>query len=246
MSLVRAMKSAKKEVLRLLITFIDNSGPPEVEPKTIAQNFIPLVLDIIIVDYQRNVDSARDPDVLTLFTTVVNKLRSHVLDDVPRIMDGVFECTFQMITANFEDYPEHRIKFFELLQSINMHCFSALFNIPPKSQKLFVDSVVFAMKHTDVNIAVTGLEILHELLLNVGRAPNVAQGYVRSLTQIKFRDACIPSSPHVFRLPRHCWPTMFKTVSICENIHQARKHLQRAHSTIIIAVAPLAVCFTTH
>ena len=33
MSLVRMMRSAKKEVLRLLIVFIDTSGPPETEPQ---------------------------------------------------------------------------------------------------------------------------------------------------------------------------------------------------------------------
>ena len=33
------------------------------------------------------------------------------------------------------------------------------------------------MKHTERNISETGLEILHELLLNVGRTPNVAQGF---------------------------------------------------------------------
>ena len=33
------------------------------------------------------------------------------------------------------------------------------------------------MKHTERNISDTGLEILHELLLNVGRTPNIAQGF---------------------------------------------------------------------
>ncbi len=40
-----------------------------------------------------------------------------------------------------------------------------------------VDAVVWAMKHTERNIADTGLEILQELLQNVGRTPNVAQPF---------------------------------------------------------------------
>jgi exportin-1 len=116
MSLVRTMRSAKKEVLRLLITFIDNSGPPEAEARAVAQGFIPPVLDPILGDYQRNIAGARDPEVLSLFATVVEKLKSHVVNDVPRIMEAVFECTLQMITANFEDFPEHRIRFFEFLR----------------------------------------------------------------------------------------------------------------------------------
>ena len=87
--------------------------------------------------------------------TVIEKLKSHVVNDVPRIMDAVFECTLQMITTNFEDYPEHRIRFFEFLRAVNSHCFPALFNIPPEHQKLVVDSVVWAMKHTERNISDT-------------------------------------------------------------------------------------------
>lgn len=179
MSLVRTMRSAKKEVLRLLITFIDKSGPPEAAPEAVAQGFIPPVLDPILGDYQRNIAGARDPEVLKLFATVIEKLKTYVVNDVPRIMEAVFECTLQMITTNFEDFPEHRIRFFEFLKAINSHTFPALFNIPPEHQKLVVDSVVWAMKHTERNISDTGLEILHDLLVNVGKTPNVAQGFYR-------------------------------------------------------------------
>ena len=122
LSLVRTMRSAKKEVLRLLIVFIEKSGPPEADPQAVAQGFIPPVLDPILGDYQRNIPNSRDPEVLTLFTTVVEKLKSHILSDVPRIMDAVFECTLQMITVNFEDYPEHRIRFFEFIRVCQMLC----------------------------------------------------------------------------------------------------------------------------
>ena len=155
MSLVRTLRSAKKEVLRLLNVFVDKSGPPEAEPRAVAQGFIPPVLDPILGDYKRNIAGARDPEVLKLFTTVVIKLKTHVVDDVPRIMEAVFDVTLEMITKNFEDFPEHRIRFFEFLRAINKHCFPALFNIPPEHQKLVVHSVVWAMKHTERNIADT-------------------------------------------------------------------------------------------
>ena len=182
------MRSAKKEVLRLLSTFIDKSGPPEAAPQQVAKGFIPPVLDPILGDYQRNIAGARDPEVLTLFTTVVTKLKHYVLDDVPRVMEAVFECTLQMITKNFEDYPEHRIRFFEFLKAINQHCFPALFNIPTEHQKLVVDSVVWAMKHTERNISDTGLDILNELLMNVAKTPNVAQGFYQQFLLSLIQD----------------------------------------------------------
>lgn len=188
LSLVRTMRSAKKEVLRLLIVFIEKSGPPEADPQAVAQGFIPPVLDPILGDYQRNIPNSRDPEVLTLFTTVVEKLKSHILSDVPRIMDAVFECTLHMITVNFEDYPEHRIRFFEFIRAVNSHCFQALFNIPVEHQKLVVDSVVWAMKHTERNISDTGLNILHELLQNVGKTPNIAQGFYQQYLLALIQD----------------------------------------------------------
>eukprot|EP00566_Odontella_aurita_P002334 CAMPEP_0113600474 /NCGR_PEP_ID=MMETSP0015_2-20120614/42722_1 /TAXON_ID=2838 /ORGANISM="Odontella" /LENGTH=1086 /DNA_ID=CAMNT_0000508725 /DNA_START=303 /DNA_END=3563 /DNA_ORIENTATION=- /assembly_acc=CAM_ASM_000160 len=188
MSLTRTMRSAKKEVLRLLIVFIEKSGPPEAEPKAVAEGFIPPVLDPILGDYKRNIAGARDPEVLSLFTTVVEKLKNHVLNDVPRIMEAVFEPTLQMITANFEDFPEHRIRFFQFLKAINQHCFPALFNIPPEHQKLVIDSVVWAMKHTERNISDTGLEVLQELLQNVGRTPDIAQGFYQQYLLTLIQD----------------------------------------------------------
>jgi len=191
MSLVRTMRSAKKEVLRLLMVFIDKSGPPEADPKAVAEGFIPPVLDPILGDYKRNIAGARDPEVLALFTSVVEKLKNYVISDVPVIMEAVFECTLQMITINFEDFPEHRINFFNFLRAVNAHCFPALFSIPPEHQKLVVDSVVWAMQHTERNISETGLEILHELLLNVGRTPNVAQGFYQLFLLPLIRDVFV-------------------------------------------------------
>jgi exportin-1 len=121
----------------------------------VAQGFIPHILDPIIGDYKRNIAGARDPEVLTLFATVVEKLKTNVVEEVPRVMAAIFEVTLDMITKNFEDFPEHRIRFFEFLKAVNQFCFPALFNIPPDHQRLVVHAVVWAMKHTERNISDT-------------------------------------------------------------------------------------------
>ncbi|KAH8044428.1 hypothetical protein JL720_17091 [Aureococcus anophagefferens] len=135
---VRALRAAKREILRLLTTFVEN-------------------------------------DVLNLLAATVDKLRDLVANEVPRVLDAVFEPTLRMITRNFEDFPEHRLAFFKLLKAVNTHCFAALFAIPVAHHKLVVDSVVWAFKHTERNVADTGLEILYELLLNVGRTVDDAK-----------------------------------------------------------------------
>ena len=51
LSHIRAMRGAKKEVLRLLTTFIERAGPPEAPSLQVAQGFLPPMLDPILGDY---------------------------------------------------------------------------------------------------------------------------------------------------------------------------------------------------
>ena len=100
--------------------------------------------------------------MLSLFAAIINKLRNLMEPEVPKVFEGVFESTLTMITRNFEDYPEHRLKFFALLHAITNHCFKCLFIMSPAQLKLVIDSIVWAFRHTERNVAETGL-----LLLNV-------------------------------------------------------------------------------
>ena len=61
--------------------------------------------------------------MLSLFAAIINKLKTLMDNDVPHIFEAAFECTLQMITRNFEDYPEHRLQFFALLHTFVDHCF---------------------------------------------------------------------------------------------------------------------------
>lgn len=80
-----------------------------------------------------------------------------------------------MINQDFSEFPEHRVGFFKLLRAINLNCFPgrrggvfcvravlydpviALLGIPPTQFKLFMDSIIWAIKHTMRDIADTGL-----------------------------------------------------------------------------------------
>lgn len=79
-----------------------------------------------------------------------------------------------MINQDFAEFPEHRVGFFKLLRAINLNCFpgteavslwsehmadqiSALLGLLPQQFKLFIDSIVWAIKHTMRDIAETGL-----------------------------------------------------------------------------------------
>lgn len=182
------MRTVKKETLKLIETFIEKSE----DPRVVTQNFIPPLLEAVLGDYKTNIPDARDPEVLSVMTVTINKLQAAITPDIPRILDNVFECTLQMITTNFQDYPEHRLHFFTMIRAINCYCFQgmsfptffdnpAFFHISPTHFKLIIDSIVWAFKHTERQISETGLNILLELLKNVSEAgPEVSAAFYKT------------------------------------------------------------------
>ncbi|RHY69704.1 hypothetical protein DYB38_010760, partial [Aphanomyces astaci] len=152
---VRSLRSAKKESLRLFEAFVEHSSADDNGRQTIARHFLPLLLEVVLTDYKTTVASAKEAEVLTLLATCISKLKAAVAPAAPGMLEAVFECTLQMITRNFEDFPEHRVNFFKLLKAVNEFCVDALFNIPSEHFKLVVDSIVWAFKHTERNVADT-------------------------------------------------------------------------------------------
>lgn len=206
--LIRSMRTVKKETLKLISGWVSRST----DPQMVLDNFIPPLLDAVLLDYQRcTVPTAREPEVLSTMTTVVNRLEvwewheyvvEHCNNDepflfqcvrfqktitleIPKIFDAVFECTLSMINKDFQEYPEHRTNFFLMLQQVVTHCFPALLVIPPAQFKLVLDSIIWAFKHTMRNVADTGLQILYKLLENIGTSNEVA---MQSFYQTYYTD----------------------------------------------------------
>lgn len=179
---VKLMRSVKKVTLRLIETLVDKSEDPDL----VAAQYVPAMMDPILGDYARNNPDARDAEVLSMFAMIINRLRGKMEAEVPKIFGSVFECTLQMITRNFEDYPEHRLQFFSLLRAITNHCSTTLFAMSSAQLKLVVDSIVWAFRHTERNIADTGLNLLHELLVMLvgsGVATGFHQAFYTQLVQ---------------------------------------------------------------
>ncbi len=158
--IVRAMRAVKKDILRLIETFISKVE----DLPSISANFIPPLFDAILGDYNRNVEQARDAEVLSVTAAAIAKLGMHMEDKVLPILSSVFECTLSMINKDFSEYPEHRSNFFKLLHAIDSHCFNALLRLPQSQLKLIVDSILWAIKHTHRDIADTGLSMLLEMM----------------------------------------------------------------------------------
>uniref|UniRef100_A0AAQ4QN75 Exportin-1 n=1 Tax=Gasterosteus aculeatus aculeatus TaxID=481459 RepID=A0AAQ4QN75_GASAC len=174
--LIRSMRTVKRETLKLISGWVSRSN----DPQMVGENFVPPLLEAVLIDYQRNVPAAREPEVLSTMATIVNKLGVHITGEIPKIFDAVFECTLNMINKDFEEFPEHRTHFFYLLQAATSQCFPAFLSIAPAQFKLILDSIIWAFKHTMRNVADTGLQILYTLLQNVSAEDAAAQSFYQT------------------------------------------------------------------
>merc|ERR1711920_983317 len=125
---------------------------------------IPPLLEPVLADYRSNLPQARDAEVLDLLSVLATRLSESISQEVTKIFEMVFECTCDMIKGDFQSYPDHRSKFYDLLKSINSHCFQSLFFLSEGQLKLYVDSLIWALKHEQPQVADSGLQILAQFI----------------------------------------------------------------------------------
>ena len=200
---VRGLRTIKKEILKLITTYVDKADDLEM----IHQTLVPQLLEAVLLDYKRNVPDAREAEVLAVITVLITKLqvrwtpltskymivRTHSLDttlpnenhtnddglqgmmteQVPATLDNVFECTLDMINKDFSEYPEHRVEFFKLLRAINQRCFPALLKLDQHHFKLVIDSCMWASKHDNRAVEGEGLNMCIELISNMADTDQV-------------------------------------------------------------------------
>jgi len=149
--------------------------------------------------------SVREPEVLSTLATIVNKLEGRMARYVGMIFDAVFQCTLDMINKNFEEFPEHRKKFYLMLQAVNNHCFPALVNLPPAQVKLVIDTFIWDLKQTMRNVADTGLDILYQLFQNVSQNESIAQDFYQAYYTVIIQHVfwVVTDSHHAASLTKH-------------------------------------------
>eukprot|EP01018_Ginkgo_biloba_P022927 Gb_02784 [translate_table: standard] len=241
-SFVKLLRSVKRETLKLIETFVDKA---EDQPQ-IGKQFIPPMTDPVLGDYARNVPDARESEVLSLFATIINKysLSPYYLLDCQDCWyytytyNGCALCTplavfdLQMITKNFEDYPEHRLKFFSLLRAIATHCFRALFALSSQwlSRLRMLDAWFLAVQ-TDIRCFVI---VLHYCICTAAVPLYLLEYDIIYATAINLGWRCLRHS-HKFMvvsiIPIHCLgcTTLFASQLklVMDSIIWAFRHTER-------------------
>lgn len=169
---VRAMLGIKRETLNILINFVKAANPIDNE-RTTGLLLQPLN-EAILGDYLNSAPEGRLPEVLSLYSHLVEYTRGNLpLETIIIIFQSLVNVTLDMIKSNFEDFPDSRISLFGLLRAISKYNFQALFKLNPDPARaeeefgIVITAITWAIKHTEKNVAETGLITLTELLSNV-------------------------------------------------------------------------------
>lgn len=67
---IRQLRTVKKEILKLMETYIKKAEDMD----AVNANFMPPLLDAMLGDYNRNVPTARDAEVLNVMATITGRL----------------------------------------------------------------------------------------------------------------------------------------------------------------------------
>ncbi|KAG7663203.1 CRM1 [[Candida] subhashii] len=160
---VRGLRTIKKEILKMIETYINQADNSEEIVRDLAQPLFGAVLE----DYSSNVPDARDAEVLTCLTALVSKVGRLIPDGVVLILQNVFECTLDMIKNDFVEYPEHRVEFYKLLNEINAQSFQGLLQLSGDAFQSLINAAIWAFKHNNRDVEDNGLSLTLELIANV-------------------------------------------------------------------------------
>jgi exportin-1 len=188
--LIKQMRVVKKEILRLLGTWVSMST----DPKEVTVKVIPTLLPAVLGDYQASNPDARDAEVLTTMAKIVRTLRECLLQPLAPggqagamfIFANTFTPTIQMISGDFESYPEHRVGFYDLMEAIVRHCFPAFRTLSIDQWKQILQVTYLGFHNRIRSVAETSLNILHKLL------ETVAENHATEFAQQFFHAFYLP------------------------------------------------------
>eukprot|EP01065_Artemidia_motanka_P048696 TRINITY_DN78_c7_g1_i1.p1 TRINITY_DN78_c7_g1~~TRINITY_DN78_c7_g1_i1.p1 ORF type:complete len:1102 (+),score=385.16 TRINITY_DN78_c7_g1_i1:272-3577(+) len=198
---VRGMRIVKKEILRVVEEYVKQAT----DLPYVSQTILPPLLEVVLADYNQSVARARDAQVLSLMIVLVERLGSGFCPHVPQLLTATLQVTLDMIKADFTDFPEHRVLFFKMMKSLSHSCFAAFLEAVKASPDI-VNSIVWALRHTEQSVQDTGLETLLELLDKVVAQADVAYDFFAVYLISLFRDvlSVCTDSMHKTGFSHHC------------------------------------------
>jgi len=157
-SLERPMKMLRRDILKLISTYIDK----EDNFNQFNQQFLP-TLQELMMDFMNSDPRARDPETLMLFATILKKDGSSLAQFLQNILSSLCSSTLSMISNDFLSYPEFREGFFKLIHNIITYCTQGMLELQPGEISTIIETVIFGAKHEKPEVMEISLKSLWDL-----------------------------------------------------------------------------------
>ena len=165
----RSYMNYNKTLIKFLTSLVKNTDDIQMIQNDMLGQFGDLV-----ETYNKNHVNNKDPNMLLLFSAVLEKIKNNSPEVVSTIWKYLCVHTIELIKNDFQSFPEHRMNFFILLKSLISNSFESLFRAQNLSfNKEVIDTITFAINHNTPSMSETGLETLLILLQKVISVGNI-------------------------------------------------------------------------
>lgn len=155
----KKMRAVKRDILRMFTVFVEHTKDKQI----VAVKYLPSLFNML-KDYRQEPEVLREPELILLFSKVIDVFENVVANDIPSILECIFGATLDLISKDFSSYPDHRVNFFIFLKTVVEKCFQALLNIPQEQLETVINCMIWSIKHELGSIYEVGLESLHALI----------------------------------------------------------------------------------
>lgn len=160
---IRSYIIYNKKVIKFLTSLVKNTDDVQIIQNEMLSSF-----GTLIETYNGNHVNNKDPNMLLLFSALLEKIQNNNPDVVNTIWKYLCVKTLELIKNDYQSFPEHRMNFFILLKSLISNSFESLFRAQNLSfNKDVIDTITFAINHRTPTMSETGLETLLILLQKV-------------------------------------------------------------------------------
>ena len=166
---IRSYMIYNRTLIKFLTSLVKNTDDVQLIQNDMLPSFGKL-----IETYNDNHVNNKDPNMLLLFSAILEKIQNKNPEVVATIWKLLSSSTIQLIKNDYESYPEHRMNIFILLKSLISNSFESLFRAQNLSfNKDVIDTITFAINHNTPSMSETGLETLLILLQKVISVKNI-------------------------------------------------------------------------
>ncbi|OAF70610.1 hypothetical protein A3Q56_01637 [Intoshia linei] len=156
-------RHVKVDILKLFITWLENSR----EENIIIDTFVPNCLQTILNDYRSNDAAVREYQVLTVVKAIIYAVGDRIKPFLFDILNVIYPTTINMISSDFKSYPDHRKQFFVMIKEIVTNSFDSLSALDNSQMQSLLESIIMGMTQEMRSVSDISVDLLYELFTHV-------------------------------------------------------------------------------